>query len=113
MKKMMRIRRLYPDIFDYFPESHRESNICKVESNCQLQAYARYFGKQSILILPNMSDEPLTVKAVLPLDELGFTSTDSIKVSELLQENDVFAKGREIQVTVPAQDMAVVLVESC
>ena len=60
-KKMLRIRRQYPEIFEYFPDNHRESNICKVDSNCNLQAYARYADGKAILVLPNYSDQAVSV----------------------------------------------------
>lgn len=31
VKEIIRIRRTYPEIFNYFPQNHRESNICEVE----------------------------------------------------------------------------------
>ncbi|MHB1452610.1 MAG: alpha-amylase family glycosyl hydrolase [Saccharofermentanales bacterium] len=111
MKKMMRIRRQYPDIFSFFPDNHRETNICKVESSCDLQAYARYAGNKGIVILANGTDVPLDSTAVLPLEEMGLPSGGRLNITELLQENDVRVDGRKIQVAIPAQDMAVLLVE--
>ena len=47
---MIRIRRSYPEIFEYFPASLRDANICKVATDRpeELQAYARIeTGKRS------------------------------------------------------------------
>ena len=53
VKKMIRIRRSYPFIFEYYPDNHKETNICKVESDGGgLQAYARYANKKGILVVP-------------------------------------------------------------
>ena len=52
VKRMIRIRRTFPALFDYFPENHRETNICRVETHpsAALQAYARYGGGSAVLV---------------------------------------------------------------
>lgn len=65
-KKLIRIRRQYPAIFDCFPDNHRDSNIAKVESNCGLQAYARYADGRAVLVrrttpIPLSRRRPLSI----------------------------------------------------
>lgn len=58
IKKYIRIRRLYPEIFEKFPDSTRNANIAKLNSVRNgvpnpLQAYARFAGGRAVLIVPN------------------------------------------------------------
>ena len=110
VKKMMRVRRLYPDIFNCFPENHRDSNICKVASNCGLQAYARYADGKAILVFANDGEEPLTVHGTVPVEEAGLPA-GHWQAKELLRDTDVVLDGRKIILTVPAGNLSVVLVE--
>lgn len=71
VKRMLRLKRQYASIFDYAPENHREANICKVESDSGLQAYARFRDGTAMLILPNNTDEARTITAVIPFEQAG------------------------------------------
>jgi glycosidase len=61
VKKYIRIRRSYPEIFEIFPRSTRNANRVKVhtaedgEPNA-LQAYARFTTGKAILVVPNVKD---------------------------------------------------------
>lgn len=73
VKKMIRIRRSFPEIFSVFPPHFKDSNICKVAaSGGGLQAYARYAGNTALLILPNVFDESKKLNVKIPFDEMGF-----------------------------------------
>ena len=104
-KAMMRIRRQYPEIFTYSPANHRETNICKVQANTPLQAYARYAEGKTVLILPNSTDETLTVTALRPDVATGDT------VCELFQGQDLQTDGQTLKVTVPPHTMSIILIQ--
>ncbi len=55
VKEMIAIRRTYPEIFEEWPLSHRDTNICKVEVEglSELTNYARYAGDKAILVVAN------------------------------------------------------------
>lgn len=112
MTNMMRVRRLHPDIFDYFPPNHRDSNICKVESNCHLQAYARYMGDHGVLVLPNTETEAVEIQAVIPFGDMGLDENKQYEISEILNGYAVETDGKNVAVTVDAGDMAVIHVKA-
>ncbi len=112
MKNMMRVKRAYPDIFDYAPENHRETNICKVESNCDLQAYARFMDNHGVLVLPNNSEEAKEITAVIPFDDMKLTEDNVTEIKEILYGFDCKIEGSKITVKVNPKDMAVVLIET-
>ena len=107
---MMKVRRAYPDIFEYAPFNHRESNICKVESNCDLQAYARYFGNHGVLVLPNYTDNDRVIKAKIPYTDMGLNDAD-YTISEILHGFDIKVDGDTVTLNIPAKDQAVILIE--
>ena len=55
VKKVLRVRRMYPEIFEYFAESLRDANIEKVDSTRDwkpnpLQAYMRHSKNRAVLV---------------------------------------------------------------
>lgn len=109
VKQMIRVRRSYPDLFEYFPENHRESNICKVDADCSLQAYARYANGRAAVVLTNTSDKEETFTANIPFVETGLPA--AVAATELLHGAAVTLQGDTLRVSVPAGDVAVVLLE--
>jgi hypothetical protein len=56
VKKYIRIRLMFPEIFTYSPDNHRNTNICTVAARGQtLQAYARFAGNKGIIVVGNKS----------------------------------------------------------
>jgi hypothetical protein len=58
VKKYLRIRRSYPEIFQSFSSSTRDANLAKLDTTRDgapnnLQAYARFADGKAILIIPN------------------------------------------------------------
>lgn len=93
IKKYIRIRRTYPELFEYFPENHRQANIVKVQSGYRdgntwnqnaLQAYARYSSAKSVLVVPNNQDADTTFRITLPLKEMGMEGAKGYKITDLL-----------------------------
>ncbi|MHB8962662.1 MAG: alpha-amylase family glycosyl hydrolase, partial [Saccharofermentanales bacterium] len=116
VKKMIRIRRTYPEIFQYYPDNHKETNICKVSvEGISLQAYARYADGKGILVVPNV-DETKTVKITIPYQEMGMLGADGYKITDL-NTDKVIKTGKaadltDISVAIESQDQKVLLVEA-
>ncbi len=55
VKQMIRVRRTYADIFEYWPLNHRETNICEVEVTGleDLRNYARYSEDRMVIVVAN------------------------------------------------------------
>ncbi len=114
VKRLVRIRRMYPDIFEYFPNDHRTAAICKVKTNHPelYQAYARYRNGKAILVVANNSDVEVSFQVTIPYQEIGIDST-SIVIKDLLSEQELASgKPENINVNLPAQCLGVYLVSS-
>lgn len=120
VKAMIRVRRQYPEIFSYFPEEHRNTNICKVDvTGCEGDlAYARYSGDTAIVVVPNYNvhDKSGKMTVYLPFEDMGldhysrYTVTDAITGKSILSGNA--KQVAEFAVTVPANDMRVIKVQA-
>ena len=114
VKKMIRIRRQYPEIFEYFPDNHRESNICKVTTDRDglLQPYARYRSGTAVLVVPNNGSAPAAMKISLPFREAGLEPGREYEIFDLLNDRPVAAgKLVEFRTEIPAGELGVYLVK--
>ncbi len=95
VKKYLQIRRSYPEIFQFFPDSTRNANIAKLDTTQDgapnnLQAYARFAGGKAILIVPNYgskSSARFLVKpdcAALGIDPAGIYQITNLMSGELV-----------------------------
>ena len=120
VKQLIRVRRLYPEIFDYYPINHRETNICKVDVYGleTLQAYARYAGGKGVIVVPNNNvhnmDANMTV--VVPFQDMGIGYNTKYRVTDLLT-GKVIAEGsrsavQDFEVKVPYDEIGTYLVEA-
>lgn len=119
VKQMIRIRRLYPEIFEYFPENHRESNICSVEvvGLETLKGYARYTDGKGLLVIPNnnIHDTESAFTIRIPYDDMGMVNNTEYTVTNAIT-GEVVAKGDRIslydfQAKVAYSDVGVFMVE--
>ncbi len=112
IKRMIRIRRQYPEIFEYFPPDHRDSNLCKVQTNHPklLQAYARYRAGKAILIVPNNGENTEKFRITIPYNDLGIKSTP-VTITDLLGEKQL-ASGhpQTFDTTIPPGMLGIYLV---
>ncbi|MCQ2472399.1 MAG: alpha-amylase family glycosyl hydrolase [Clostridia bacterium] len=94
VKQMIKIRRTYSDIFEYFPTNHRNSNICKVkaENFGTLQTYARYAGNKAVIIAANNTDKTCVGTIKIPFINAGINGYKSYKVTDLLT-GEIIAEG--------------------
>lgn len=120
LKKYIRIRRQYSDIFEYYPINHRETNICKVDVGGleTLQAYARYMGNRAVLVVPNdnINNKTGVLKVAVPFNETGLSSYTRYTVTDLMT-NKIIATGTKsqvgiIDVKVPIGTIGTYLVEA-
>ena len=122
VKKYIRIRRSYPDIFEYFPDSTRDANILKLttfrdgQAN-SLQAYVRYREGRAIFVVPNY--ESPDAKSVFRIEPdffaLGFGETVDFKLTDLLT-GEIQAQGRvvdfeQVETVIEAEHLGVYLLE--
>ncbi len=92
VKRQIRIRRSYPEIFEHFPESQRDANIARVEAvGNDLPAYARFAGGRAVVVVPNKSAEARSFEVRVPLADLGLPN-QLIPVTDLLAEKPVAAR---------------------
>lgn len=119
VKQIIRIRRQYPEIFEYFPENHRESNICSVEvvGLETLKGYARYTDGKGLLVIPNnnVHDTESAFTIRIPYEDMGMENNTEYTVKNLLT-GEVIAKGDRIslydfQAKVALADVSVFMVE--
>ncbi len=115
VKLMIRIRRSYPDIFEYFPDDHTQTNICKVRTNRSdlIQAYARFRNGRAILVIPNNGSEATEFKVELPFQEAGLKANAKYMVKDLLGDKEI-ATGiiKSFKCVIPANGLEVYLLVS-
>ena len=101
VKRMLRIRLSYPEIFTYFPENHRDSNICDVEVIGQdnLYSYARYAGNKGLLIVPNDNahKKDAEYKVYIPLADMELDYYQSYTVKNV-KTGKIIAEGTAAQI---------------
>ncbi len=86
VKQLIRIRRSYPEIFDYYPQNHRQTNICAVSTNHTgtVQAYARYADNKAVIVVPNKNDGNNNWRITVPFGSMGLDTSVSYTVTDLL-----------------------------
>lgn len=117
VKALIRIRRTYSDIFEYFPENHRESNICEVKTDhiLGLTAYARYGSGKAIVVVPNYSEYNDRFTVTLPYTDMGLSANGNYKITNLLT-NEIIVAGNAsdllgFEASIPVKNVGVYLVE--
>ncbi|MDD3155824.1 MAG: hypothetical protein PHS41_13275, partial [Victivallaceae bacterium] len=114
VKKYIAIRRTHPEIFEFFPDDHRESNICKVRTDRPdlLQPYARYRDGKAVLVVPNNSAalQKFTIK--IPHRECGIAQSAPCTVTDLMSGKKI-ASGKvdRFAAEIPANGLGVFLVD--
>lgn len=86
VKQMIKIRRTFSDIFEYWPTNHRNSNICKVktENLGSLQAYARYADNKAVIIAANNAAEACNGTVKIPFINAGINGYRHYTVTDLM-----------------------------
>lgn len=119
IKAYIRIRRLYPEIFEDFPLNHRDSNICAVETDhpyAAAKAYARYGAGKGIMVLPNAGELSDRFEVTVPYTEMGLAASGTYRIVNLLTGKTVAVGTPEkltgFALTIPDGQVAVYVVES-
>ncbi|MBE6585011.1 MAG: hypothetical protein E7645_00630 [Ruminococcaceae bacterium] len=118
VKQMIAIRRTYPEIFEYYPLSHKQTNICEVavDGLTSLENYARYADNKMVIVLANNEEGNNGVCTVkIPFEDGFATAYKNYKVTDLLTGR-VIAMGHadrvdDFSAVVPYQYCGVYLVE--
>lgn len=120
IKRLIRIRRSYPELFSYYPDEFKDTNIAKVNvANCEItQAYARYAGNKAMLVIPNNNVQNLNAKMTVytPFVSTGLDYYSNYTVTDA-ETGEVIVKGSaskvaKFTVEVPHNDLRVFLVEA-
>lgn len=120
IKAMIRIRRTYKEIFEYYPEQFKDSNICKVNvKGCEVsQPYARYSGDTAMLVIPNynLHDKDAKMTVYVPFAGTGLDYYRSYTVTDV-ETGEVIVKGSaskvaKFTVSVPHSDQRVFMVKA-
>lgn len=111
VKKLMWIRRSYPEIFQFFPEDHRQVNLAAVPSDGPMQAYARYKGKTAILIVPNPSDGERDVTCRIPWPDIGIEPGKSYMLTDLIHGESRTLEGDYFTLKVAPDALGVIKLE--
>jgi len=113
IKKYIEIRRTYSDIFEYMPNNHRNSNICKVSVSglSSFQPYARYKDGKGVLVIPNGTSSEVNTTVTIPYSGMNISS-GAVTVSNLMTGAEI-ATGNvsTFQISIKPGEMAVVLVD--
>ena len=94
VKRYIRIRRSFPQIFECFPDNHREANIVKVDTRLngmpnRLQAYGRFAAGQAVLAVPNDTAANATAEIRPDCAALGLGSAASRKATDLMTGKEI------------------------
>jgi len=91
VKKVLRVRRMFPEIFEYFAESLRDANIAKINSTRDgkpnpLQAYMRYAKDKAVLVVPNDEGKPArsSYRISTVSDKWGQDRAGCIRLTDLM-----------------------------
>ena len=110
---MIRIRRQYPEIFEYFPDDHRNSNICKVSTdrNGMLQAYARFRNGKAVLVVPNNGKSDETFRITIPVAEAELPEGKAFHITDLMSGKTLGTAQEEFSAAIPAGVLGVFLIQ--
>ncbi len=116
IKRYLKIRWSYPQVFEHFPASLRDANLVKVDSSLDgapnsLQAYARTAPGMAVVIVPNAGDANAKVRVSLDAAALGIP--EALRVTDLLNGQPVLLEeGKVFIADIQAQHLGVYRVES-
>jgi 1,4-alpha-glucan branching enzyme len=97
VKRMIRVRRSFPEIFERFPPQVRDANIEKLttlrdgEPN-PLQAYIRHDENRAILVVPNYEspkDEPSEFEVTVPWEAWGADRSGTLRLVDLMEGREL------------------------
>ena len=121
VKKYIRIRRSYPEIFQHFPESTRNANIEKLSTTRDgspntLQAYGRHGSGKAVLVVPNYGGPGggASLEVTPDYEALGLGGAKRYRITDLMTEARITEDaepGKSFPVVIPSEHLGVYLVE--
>lgn len=122
VKRVLRVRRSFPEIFEYFADSLRHANIAKIDSTRDgapnpLQAYMRYADGKAVLVVPNYeSTTPASTYRIKTFsDQWGQDQKGNVRLTNLMTGEVLgtkpWAELREFEATIEAESLGVFLLE--
>jgi hypothetical protein len=122
VKRVLRVRRSFPEIFEYFADSLRHANIAKIDSTRDgapnpLQAYMRYADGKAVLVVPNYeSTTPASTYRIKTFsDQWGQDQKGTVRLTNLMTGEVLgtkpWAELREFEATIEAESLGVFLLE--
>ena len=122
VKRVLRVRRSFPEIFEYFAPSTRDANIAKVDSTRDgkpnpLQAYMRYAENKAVLVVPNYESETSSSEFIISTvaDEWGREQAGNIRLTNLMTGETSatlpWTELRQFQTTLKAESLGIYLIE--
>ena len=119
LKKYIRIRRSYPDIFENFEANVRNNKICEVAVTGMEKyvAYARFNDNgQGIIVVPNgnVTNPNAKMSVTIPFEEMGMDVNQIFTVTNLMSDEKIAsgssAKVGTFDVQIPEGELGVYLV---
>lgn len=120
LKKYIRIRRTYPEIFENFQVSTRDDLICEVQVSGMEKyvAYARYDENgNTIIVVPNanVKDPDGKMSVMIPFEETGLDKYQKYTVTDLMNDKKIVTgdakKAGIFEVEIPTGELGIYLVE--
>jgi 1,4-alpha-glucan branching enzyme len=112
VKRYIKIRRRFPEIFEYWPDDHRNANICSVTATgTGVAAYARYRGNKAVIIVPNNSGSILETRVTIPLKEAEISGYKTYKITDLLNDKQIPLDNNSFMVCIKNENIGVYLAE--
>jgi len=101
------------EIFEYYPDHFKDTNICKVKAEgTDVQAYARYSSDTALIIVPNFTDEACSITVTVPFEEMALDTDANYKITDAVSGETIDAfrseSGLKITVKVNAMDQCVI-----
>ena len=112
VKQMLRLRRMFPDIFAYFPENHRDANIERLSvtraGKDTLTGYARIGNGRAVLVVPATEDGVYT--AQIPRLFTGQITVTDLTTNQVLYDGDA-ASFSQLRIPLAKERMGIYVME--
>lgn len=111
IKRYLQIRRTYTDIFENFPDNHKNSNIAKVSVSGidSYQPYVRFANGKAIIIVPNGTNTAKNVNITIP-SNIGVAA--DISITDLMKNKNISTgKITQFTATIEAKDLGIYLID--
>ena len=113
VKQMLRLRRMFPDIFAHFPENHRDANMERIpvtkDGEKTLTGYARVGKGRAVLVIPAV--EYGVYEAAIPRLLDGAVTVTDLTTNQVVYEGDA-ASFTQMHLPLAKERMGIFFMES-